>query len=315
MRKLTFLALSLILSLPVLAQPVRNALTGTILLEEDQAKTELQLSDFKYIPQEESNTGMIGLARTEPGLAFLYSGIIPGSGQAINGKWGRAAIYFLIDAASAVYYFNRNNTAKDNEASYERYANENWSSIAYAQWLVEYSRANNIPNGYQDLETHLIGKSPDFGNTTSEWMILDINIVRDVESKTTYYYSNGNIKSNFSHELQDYGSQQYYELMSKYYQFQPGWEDFYTIWTNDSNHDFRYTWNAEMLTPNFIEGRDRAEEFNNNYRQAGNILKLMLVNHVVSAFDAFFTVKLKNSRIETQANLLRPDSFSVIFHF
>lgn len=315
MKKMTLIVLSLLISLPVLGQPVRQALSGPILIPDDQPEHEIVLSDFKYVPQEDIKTGMIGLARTEPGLAFLYSGIIPGSGQAINGKWGRAAIYFLVDAASVAYYLNRNSTARDNEASYERYANQNWSSVAYAQWLVEYSRANNIQNGYQDLETHLFGKSPDFGNTTSEWLILDINLVREVESKTTYYYSNGNIKSNFSHELQDYGSQQYYELMSKYYQFQPGWEDFYSVWTNDPNHDFRYTWNAEMLTANFIEGRDRAEEFNNNYRQAGNILKLMLVNHVVSAFDAFFTVKLKNSRIETQANLLRPDSFSVIFHF
>ncbi len=315
MRKLILIVFSFFVSLPVLGQPVRNALTGSIVLEENHPASEVHLSDFRYIRGEDLNSGMIRSARTNPGLAFLYSGIIPGSGQAINGKWGRAAIYFLVDAASAVYYFNRNSTARDNEASYERYANENWSSIAYAQWLVEYSRANNIPNGYQDLETHLIGKSPNFGNTTTEWMILDINIVREVESQTTYYYSNGNIKSNFSHELQDYGSQQYYELMSKYYQFQPGWQDFYDIWTNDPGHDFRYTWNAGMITPNFIEGRDRAEEFNNNYRQAGNILKLILVNHVVSAFDAFFTVKLKNSRIETQANLLRPDSFSVIFHF
>lgn len=104
--------------------------------------------------------------------------------------------------------------------------------------------------------------------------------------------------------------------MSKYYQFQPGWQDFHTQRLTEGNaHVYQYTWNRNMITPNFIEGRDRAYEFNENYRQAGNILKFLVVNHVISAFDAFFTVKLKNSRFETQANLIGEESVSLIWHF
>lgn len=112
--------------------------------------------------------------------------------------------------------------------------------------------------------------------------------------------------------------------MSKYYQFQPGWEDFYTSRTDPNGRyygtggnslPFTYSWDNSMISADFIEGRNRAYEFNQNYRKAGNILQFLVVNHVISAFDAFFTVKLKNSRIETQATMIGEESVSLIWHF
>lgn len=310
------------------AQPLQSSLSGNIILEQSSPakQKELSIQDFKYVgsgnDQFSESNSLLNAPRTNPAIALLSSAIIPGSGQAVNGKWGRAATYFLVDVASILYYVDRNNTAKRNERAYERYANANWSVLAYGQWLVEYSRANGIENGYNNpggLEEQVFGKTPTWGDTPSDWKQIELATIRAVEVQTPFFYLD-RVASVFSHVVQDYGSQQYYELMSKYYQFQPGWRDFYEGTASnagiyDSNHFFRYPWDASMLTLNFIEGRDRADEFNNNYRQAGNILKLMMVNHIVSAFDAYFTVKLKNSRIETQANLLRTEALSVTWHF
>jgi len=311
------------------AQPLNNSLSGTITLDEysENIQKEISIHDFKYMgsnfDQFSSTYSIVDVTRTKPALAMLSSAIIPGAGQAANGKWGRAAAYFLVDVASILYYIDRNNTAKRNERAYEQYANQNWSVLAYGQWLVEYSRANGLENGYNiagGLEEQVFGKNPTWGNTPLDWDEELLPVLRNVESQTRFFYLD-RVASEFSHDVQDYGSQQYYELMSKYYQFQPGWRDFYEGtdgnggWTNDPNHLFRYSWDVNMLTLNFIEGRDRADEFNNNYRQAGNILKLIMVNHIVSAFDAYFTVKLKNSRIDTQANILRTEALSVIWHF
>ena len=319
-----FLTLFILVAIPTKAQPVSKSLTGSIVVEDlNQTKETytLNIEDFRYIPERglsSKKNGYFESTRTKPGLALLSSAIIPGAGQAMNGKWGRAAAYFLVDVASILYYVDRNNTAKRNERAYEQYANQNWSVLAYGQWLVEYSRANGIQNGYDKpggLQEQVFGKDPTWGNTPIDWQEIDLATIREVEVQTPFYYLNS-IASNFSHVVQDYGSQQYYELMSKYYQFQPGWQDFHTQrLAQGDDHLYRYTWDERMLTANFMEGTVRAEEFNNNYRQAGNILKLMLVNHVVSAFDAYFTVKLKNSRIETQANLLQRESFSVTWHF
>jgi hypothetical protein len=41
------------------------------------------------------------------------------------------------------------------------------------------------------------------------------------------------------------------------------------------------------------------ERFNDSYRLAGNMLTLVVVNHIVSAFDAYFTVKLRNHRLQS----------------
>lgn len=299
------------------AQPYQHSLTGSILKidEPTNVSPTLSIQDFRFEPAEGTSTSLFDLPKTKPGAAFVASALIPGSGQALNGKWGRAAVYFLTDLASVAYYISQNNIARRNERSYERFANKNWSVVAYAQWLVDYSEANGLSNGYETLAGQIAGLEPDFTNTTNDWNKVNISTIRDVERQTPFIYSNGSQASFFSHEVQDYGSQQYYELMSKYYQFQPGWQDFHLDRISDPGHVYLYSWDNSMITANFIEGRDRAEEFNNNYRNAGNIIKLVMVNHVVSAFDAFFTVKLKNTRLEPSANVLRPDSFSLTLHF
>ena len=324
MRSLVLVFLFFITGIQVSAQPLNNALTGTIIKEEAimdaPANRPLSISDFRY--QSEFSSDQYAGEQTQKNAAipFFASAVVPGAGQAINDNWGRAAAYFGVEVASIVYYLNRNSTARSNEDAYEKYANQNWSPIAYAQWLVDYSRANNLNANLaalDNLENHVAGLSPNYQDVTQEWTQLDINLVRSVEVRTPFIFTSGLEKSEFSHVLQDYNSQQYYELMSKYYQFQPGWQDFHEMrLAQGADHLYRYSWDANMLTDNFREGRDRAEEFNNNYRQAGNILKLILVNHVVSAFDALFTRKLRNSRIETNTNLLMSEkAFSVTWHF
>ncbi|MCG8372240.1 MAG: DUF5683 domain-containing protein [Balneolales bacterium] len=308
------------------AQPVKQwSQTGISAAQEMQSSGTLETS---FLPQNFNlenrinRNPFIEAPKNSPGIAMLASGVLPGSGQAMNGKWGRAAVYFAVEVVSIAYYFNQNNLAKENEEAYEAYGNQKWSVLAYAQWLVDYSEANGIDNGYELLANQLNqlaanDQTPNFGNTTDDWRKVDLNTLRGIEERTPFFFSNGRLGSTFSHVVQNYGSQQYYELMSKYYQFQPGWQDFHENRLSEgAGHVYQYTWNSSMITADFIEGRDRAQEFNQNYRNAGNILMLLMVNHVVSAFDAYFTVKLKNSRIQAQANMMSyTNSVSVSWHF
>jgi hypothetical protein len=336
MRSYFFIVLFLLISVQIsYAQPTKSVLNSPPVVLELATADPLNPSSLTFLPDEmniDSKSGFLYASQHKPGVAMLSSAVIPGAGQALNGKWGRAAVYVLAEALSIAYYVDRNNQAKRNERAYETYANRNWSVLAYAQWLVDYSKANDLINGYEQLENQLNqlspgDQSPNYANTTEDWRKVNLSTLREVEVQTRFVFDNPEgcgsvnpssceIRSEFSHVVQDYGSQQYYELMSKYYQFQPGWEDFHEQrLAEGSAHTYQYSWNRSMITPNFIEGRDRAEEFNSNYRQAGNILKFLVVNHVISAFDAFFTVKLKNSRLETSANLLQEESFSLTWHF
>lgn len=279
---------------------------------------EISISDFRFKSRISENSSFLRSTRTKPGIAFAASALVPGTGQAANGKWVRAGIYFATEVVGLIYHLDRNSKARNQEKAYEQFTHNNWSVVAYAEWLVNYSQLHSLNNGWQTLEAEIQGTTPNWDDTRSDWRQIPISTLRNVENQTPFIFKD-RIGSNFSHELPDYGSQQYYELISKYYQYQPGWRDWYTEVTNAPNQNislYRYFWNGEDEPFDlFYEGRNRAQEFNQNYRVAGNILKLLVVNHIVSAFDALFTVQLKNSRIETEANLMKLEQFSMTWHF
>ncbi|MDZ7805512.1 MAG: DUF5683 domain-containing protein [Gracilimonas sp.] len=282
-------------------------------------KTNTQIEQRRDISKSSfvSSAAVFDIPRKNPGAAFLASAIIPGAGQAANKKWVRAGIYFTAEVVGLIYHLDKNAKARRQEQAYERFTHQNWSVVAYAEWLVNYSQIHGLDNNWQALEAQLSGV-PDWNDTRNDWDQISLNVLHNVEASTPFYFKD-RVGSNFSHLLPNYGSQQYYELISKYYQYQPGWRDWYNDVTTSPTQNvdmYRYFWNGtDEPFSLFYEGRDRAAEFNNNYRVAGNILKLIVVNHVVSAFDAFFTVQLKNSRIETQTNLMRLEQFSVTWHF
>jgi hypothetical protein len=90
--------------------------------------------------------------------------------------------------------------------------------------------------------------------------------------------------------MPDYGSQQYYELMSKYYQFGPGWKDY------TDNPGPRNWTPAEMSASWFFHG-SLGKRFNDDFRAAELAINLVLLNHFVSAFDAFI---VRSKRIKSQ---------------
>ena len=294
-----------------------------------RSKDFLQAQLSSPSPTEWQQTPLLNASRsTSAGLAFWSSALVPGSGQALQGNWGRTAIFATAEIAAWVFYTKRQQLAKDNEAAYERYGNTYWSPVAYAQWLVDYSKANNLVNGYEALDAMVGGLTPAFGETTQDWGKITEEAVRAVEVRTRFIFNIPEgcgileppscvTRSEFSHVLQDFGSQQYYELMSKYYQFQPGWQDFHEQrLAQGANHVYQYSWDATMLSERFIEGRDRAEEFNNQYRDAGNVLKLLLVNHMISAFDAYFSAKLAQSRLQMETgSVLSERAVALVWHF
>ncbi len=293
-------------------------------------KQDILLSDFRYEPAGSASTSFLDIPRTKAGAAFVASAILPGSGQAANGKWVRAGVYLAAEVAGIIFHIDQNNKARKQEKAYEQYTHQNWSVVAYSQWLVQYSQSYNLNNDWEQLAASVNGQQPDWDNTTRDWNKVNLALLHSVERKTSYLFDDPagclpetcRRASTFSHTLPEYGSQQYYELISKYYQYQPGWRDYYNTAINtqsssyNPNHVLAFMSSGQHLPSTlFYIGRDRAQEFNDTYRLAGNILKLLIVNHVVSAFDAFFTVQLKNSRLETSASLLSYEQLSFSWHF
>ncbi len=277
----------------------------------------LTMDDFKYKSSiSYQNAGsLMNPVRSKPGLALLSSAVLPGSGQAANSKWLRAGAYLAAEALLMTVHFTRLNDAKNQERQYEQFANNNWSVVTYAKWLVNYYDQNNLSNSAIDeLRGQVEGLSPSY-NTQADWSVVDIELLRRVERNTPFIYPDGS-GNNFSHVMPDYGSQQYYELISKYYQYGPGWRDFGSNQNGGTlDNPYKLNWDGTDMPFNFFRGSSLAERFNDNYRLAGNMLSLIVLNHIVSAFDAFLTVKIRNNRIKAEANPLKLQSFSVKYHF
>lgn len=288
------LFVSFILS-SALAQPVPS-IPKKVTLDDLKPKINYAQTDPFYQP-----------LRENAGLALLSSAIFPGTGQAANKKWVRAGLYLAAEALLVGIHFKSYHDAKVEQRRYEQFADNNWSVVTYAKWLVDYHDQNNLSNAYiEELRNQVAGTTAEY-NAQADWQKVDIELLRSVERNTPFVYPN-QVGNNFSHEMPAYGSQQYYELISKYYQYGPGWNDF--------GNQYKLDWDGSDIPTNFGHGAALANQFNDSYRLAGNMVSLIILNHVVSAFDAFLTVKIKNKRLEANSNFLDPSrTFSLKFHF
>jgi hypothetical protein len=278
-------------SLPVDVNP--TAFPGDYLLQ----------NSFQTSPQQAPISGFRSALVTKPGAAFLGSAIVPGLSQAAGKQYWKTAIYLVAEAATILLHIDANRRGERLELDYITTGDADWSVVKYAAWVHDYyhNTPGARPVGAPDIdirtlltpeglaEYNRLGRFPDAQfNTASDWRLIDINALRLLERRTLYLTSG----RPFSHDLPDYGSQQYYELMSKYFQFAPGWRDF-------TNTQHNVNAGLSGMNPMWLNHARLEERFNDSYRLAGNMLTLLVVNHIVSAFDAYFTVKLRNHRLQS----------------
>jgi hypothetical protein len=253
--------------------------------------------------------------QNKAGIAKLSSAILPGSAQAVHGNWLRAGIYFAVEIAALYTHLEYRNRGKRGERNYERYADQHWSVVQYADWLVQYHHQHNISNPYiNDLATSIDGREPAF-DTDADWPAVDIELLRNAERFTPYITTDDLDANNFSHTLPAYGTQQYYELISKYYQYASGWKDFYGFHDQENTDPFLIDRFGGKASQMFWDGRDKAELFNDQFRFSNNMLSLLILNHFVSAFDAYFTVRLQNRNMEVGATGTPGMQFRLTYRF
>ncbi len=119
--------------------------------------------------------------------AFLYSLIVPGSGEFYAGSKIKAAIFLGVDVGLWALYFNYHGKGKDKETEYQGFADQHWSEDDYILWLLDTYGIDSDRKKY--------------------W---------DPVAKDSVY---------LSHHLPDTKTDQYYEMIGKYEQFTGGWGD------------------------------------------------------------------------------------------
>lgn len=250
---------------------------------------------------------------------FLSSLVIPGSGQISNKNWLKAGLFAAVEAASIFLFFDYRDRAESGERKFEEWTNKHWSVVQYSEWLVNYHDVHGFENPrLNELRTMVNGVDPAFDNQ-KDWGEIDLNVLREVERNTPYVTSDMERANNFSHVLPDYGSQQYYELVSKYYQYQAGWKDYYEFHNSLAddfyNRRFLIDRNGAYASPFFFEGAELANEFNTDFRRSGYFISVLIANHIFSAFDAFFTFQLKQNKLQAAPSMTPGKQFSLTYMF
>ena len=249
-----------------------------------------------------------GAVRSVP-LAFGMSVILPGLGQAYNRNWIRSAAAVAVEGGLLVAYFTWRDRGRDGEKAYQAYAHRFWDPVRYASWLNDY--ASWLDGGNEDIPLGAAVISPPAGidfRRPDAWTDADRRLVREffdamrAVEREVWHPETG---AAFSHEIPYFGEQQYYELIGKYFQFAPGWVD-YPLWK--SGEDFTDAIDPERTGANGskpnVQGRflDYAEDHahaNTLLRRASRVSAVLVLNHVLAAFDAAIAARLHNHRIET----------------
>ena len=242
-------------------------------------------------------------------LAAGLSAVLPGAGQVYNQHWLKAIAGVAVEAALITAYVVWRGDGLDAERAYQAYAHAHWRPEKYALWLEDYS--DWLPATERidiDIPADIDFRQPD------TWTADDRNRVRQffdemraVEDEV-YHPETG---AAFSHKLPYFSEQQYYELIGKYFQFAPGWED-YEDWVDESGAYVDAVIDPERTGPGgekpnikgrFVEYAGDHADANTLLRRASRVTSFILLNHVVAAIDAAVSAKLNNDRISPGVSL------------
>lgn len=201
------------------------------------------------------------------GLGVLLSALLPGAGEFYGENYLKAGIFFGIEVlawATFAYFESKGNKKQD---EYIAYADQYWDVRTYARWLKN--------EGFNESG----GINPDEPN-------------RDVLREQIMVCE----RANFSHTMPEYGSQQYYELIGKYQNFQAGWTNLTHIPTKDPG-PYNYQTYRDPVFTNYAVERQKANDFF-DYAKIGPITAI--VNHVLSAADAAWVISSYNNKLKLQ---------------
>ncbi len=229
-----------------------------------------------------------------PGKALLLSAIIPGAGEFYAGSKLKGLLFLSLEVAAWTGVAVYQQDGRDKENKFIDYANSHWSKFRYWYWLETY-----LVN-FNDFLTEEYPTNPPDKTVTGSfngntYMFYPYHVYEEFEE------FNG-----FTHNLPSSADQQYYEMIGKYLtQFGPGWDDCSTPDDTASvggTTDRTYYWDGDT-TPRADHYGTMRYNSNQAFEYASYCFQAVMLNHVISALDAGFTVRLRNRKIETAFNV------------
>lgn len=256
-------------------RPVRGgiALSGDLVLDlSEQAKQSLLMGDT-----------VVAAGERKSGLqAAAFSILLPGAGEYYVGEYWKAGGFLAAEVGLWVAYAVYTSKGNDQTTFFEEYADRNWSVVKYARWIEQYGpQLNPEAQGLDGLVTSNDPNLPPWDRV--DWVRLN-RAETEIGKKTGTY---------FSHQLPRRPEQQYYELIGKYGQYNPGWAD-----ANVDASNFH-----SALTKMFLDYSQMRGKANDFYNIAGTAAKLIVLNHVLSALDAAWGAAVHNRSLKAEAHI------------
>lgn len=220
-----------------------------------------------------------------PFLSALMSFAVPGLGQLYTKDYLMASVYIAVEAAAVTVGLIYDKKGNDQTKVFKQYANAKWDVAKYARWTID------------NLENHL---NPLMGNNlnASDYQNLFLDQARTKVNWDVLNRLESDIGGWYSHRLERFGEQQYYEMIGKYPQFNPGWDDF------DSESLFTYTnSHKDPVTPHFDYYSRLRGKANNFYNVASKAVIVVIVNHFISAINAAWTTARYNKKFQSNLSI------------
>lgn len=262
----TIIIASLFLSSLLFAQEGGIGTNSTKLLAYDLQPVKADVSEITpFLVPEETVTS----EKKSPILAGLLSLVIPGAGQVYNGDYWKAGLFLGAEAGMIITALAYEKKGDDKTVEFEAYADKNWDMVKYTEWILKYKTELGLPDSASVTINPNTALAP--------WERVDRDQLNYWEGKI------------FSHRIYPHGHQQYYEMIGKYLQFTYGWSD-----TEPASVER----NSPKPGSQFDVYRNMRGEANDYYAVTSTMIKLILVNHLVSVVDAIISTVLDNKAID-----------------
>lgn len=114
-----------------LAQVRQSGMVNMLTSDQPKRPPALDMDNLYGEEEEEVVTGRKSVLK-----AFVYSAVIPGTGQLYTGSKVKAAAFFSVEAAAWAGYFIFHGKGNDKTTIFEDFANAHWSAGRYSDFLL-----------------------------------------------------------------------------------------------------------------------------------------------------------------------------------
>lgn len=275
--------LILLFAVTVFAQQNEKSLTGVLSIDSKMAGLNMPAMELAVDDAAPAKKSVL--------LAGVLSFAVPGAGEFYSESYIKSAAFFLAEVGFVSLGLIYDKKGDDQTNLFENFANSHWSVQQYAEWTL------NRFNGTVNSEGTTISPENYPGLVTNNqvnWHVLN-KLEDDVSRSDAGRY--------YSHKLAPYGDQQYYEMIGKYTQFNVGWDDF------PADGDYSY---GQPVTAKFNSYSDMRGKANDYYNVASTAVKIIVVNHILSAIDAIWSASRYNKTVTASVSMKKTNIGFVI---